>query len=258
MLYQSSVHWFRRPALIAIAGLLGCQAPIAHADTIEVKNKQLKGTVTLSDLIVYNAAGDSETILATGDATDDVEIEAGKTKRFTTKELDGAVVSYEISITTAKGEHEWDKRGREVRIIVPEPVTYFDEAGGDRPVHCAIDPGAPNPVLEPGEVYFIENGGTPELPGLFFGLTYDVKAGEIVDPFTGQVQVREEQFDVLIEPDAACYADCDASGDLDVFDFLCFQNAFAAGEAYADCDASGDLDIFDFLCFQNAMTTGCP
>jgi hypothetical protein len=55
-----------------------------------------------------------------------------------------------------------------------------------------------------------------------------------------------------------CYADCDQSGELDFFDFLCFQNAFAAGEPYADCDESGDLDFFDFLCFQDVFATGCP
>ena len=56
----------------------------------------------------------------------------------------------------------------------------------------------------------------------------------------------------------ACYADCDGSGDLDFFDFLCFQNAFAAGDPYADCDSSGALDFFDFLCFQNAFAASCP
>jgi hypothetical protein len=59
------------------------------------------------------------------------------------------------------------------------------------------------------------------------------------------------------EADLACYADCDGSGELDFFDFLCFQNAFAAGEAYADCDGSGGLDFFDFLCFQNEFAAGC-
>ena len=54
-----------------------------------------------------------------------------------------------------------------------------------------------------------------------------------------------------------CYADCDASGSLDFFDFLCFQNAFAFGDPYADCDASGTLDFFDFLCFQNEFAAGC-
>ena len=54
-----------------------------------------------------------------------------------------------------------------------------------------------------------------------------------------------------------CYADCDASGGLDFFDFLCFQDAFAAGEPYADCDGSGNLDFFDFLCFQDEFALGC-
>ena len=54
-----------------------------------------------------------------------------------------------------------------------------------------------------------------------------------------------------------CYADCDESGTLDFFDFLCFQNAFAVGDPYADCDGSGTLDFFDFLCFQNEFAAGC-
>jgi hypothetical protein len=58
-----------------------------------------------------------------------------------------------------------------------------------------------------------------------------------------------------------CAADCDQStgaGNLDIFDFLCFVNAFNAGEAGADCTADGGLDIFDFLCFVNAFNGGCP
>ncbi len=63
----------------------------------------------------------------------------------------------------------------------------------------------------------------------------------------------------------SCYADCDKStgnGVLDIFDFLCFQDSFVAGEPYAcDCDTStGPLvcDLFDFLCFQGAFVGGCP
>ncbi|MFG0284049.1 MAG: hypothetical protein ACF8R7_06465 [Phycisphaerales bacterium JB039] len=61
----------------------------------------------------------------------------------------------------------------------------------------------------------------------------------------------------LLSPDF-CYADCDGDGALTLFDFLCFQNAFAFGDPYADCDGSGGLDFFDFLCFQNAFAAGCP
>ena len=60
-----------------------------------------------------------------------------------------------------------------------------------------------------------------------------------------------------IEVRCGCYADCDASGSLDFFDFLCFQNLFAAQDPAADCDASTTLDFFDFLCFQNAFAAGC-
>jgi hypothetical protein len=54
-----------------------------------------------------------------------------------------------------------------------------------------------------------------------------------------------------------CYADCDQSGRLDIFDVLCFQTRFSAGNIRADCDQSGALDLFDFLCFQVAFAAGC-
>jgi hypothetical protein len=57
---------------------------------------------------------------------------------------------------------------------------------------------------------------------------------------------------------AQCYADCDGNGQLEFFDFLCYQNLFASGDPFADCDGSGELDFFDFLCFQNEFAAGCP
>ncbi len=54
-----------------------------------------------------------------------------------------------------------------------------------------------------------------------------------------------------------CYADFDGDGDLTIFDFLAFQNAFDAGDLAADCDEDGSLTLFDFLCFQNAFDAGC-
>jgi hypothetical protein len=55
----------------------------------------------------------------------------------------------------------------------------------------------------------------------------------------------------------ACYTDCDASGALDLFDFLCFTNNYNANAPYADCDADGGHDLFDFLCFVNTFNEGC-
>jgi len=56
----------------------------------------------------------------------------------------------------------------------------------------------------------------------------------------------------------ACYADCDGNTALDIFDFLCFQDAFVLADPYADCDGNSTFDIFDFLCFQDEFVTGCP
>jgi len=56
----------------------------------------------------------------------------------------------------------------------------------------------------------------------------------------------------------SCYPDCDLNTTLDIFDFLCFQDAFVMGDPYADCDGNTVFDIFDFLCFQDAFVVGCP
>lgn len=69
--------------------------------------------------------------------------------------------------------------------------------------------------------------------------------------FTGWDNIR-------IEPGLpACPADCDFSGDLSLFDFLCFQNDFVAGVPAADCDGDLAFTIFDFLCFTNEFNNGC-
>ncbi|MFN0133707.1 MAG: GC-type dockerin domain-anchored protein [Phycisphaerales bacterium] len=60
-----------------------------------------------------------------------------------------------------------------------------------------------------------------------------------------------------------CNANCDRSGPpaLNVADFICFLNKFAAGDPYANCDASTTapvLNVADFICFLNKYGTGCP
>lgn len=68
------------------------------------------------------------------------------------------------------------------------------------------------------------------------------------------------QIQVLGDSDVrifTCIADFDGDGQLTIFDFLAYQNAFAAGDPRADCDDDGELTLFDFLCFQNAFAIGC-
>jgi hypothetical protein len=54
-----------------------------------------------------------------------------------------------------------------------------------------------------------------------------------------------------------CPADVNGDGNVDIFDYLEFLNAYAAGDPLADCDSSGILDVFDFFCFRRAFDAGC-
>jgi hypothetical protein len=63
---------------------------------------------------------------------------------------------------------------------------------------------------------------------------------------------------------STCYANCDASTAtpvLNVADFTCFLQRFAAGESYANCDSSTTvptLNVADFTCFLQQFAAGCP
>jgi len=62
----------------------------------------------------------------------------------------------------------------------------------------------------------------------------------------------------------ACYANCDNSSAmpvLNIADFVCFMNKYAAGDPYANCDLSTTaptLNVADYVCFMNAYGAGCP
>ncbi len=62
----------------------------------------------------------------------------------------------------------------------------------------------------------------------------------------------------------SCYANCDNSNlapILNVNDFTCFINKYAAAAPYANCDASTlppILNCNDFTCFLNRYAAGCP
>jgi hypothetical protein len=82
------------------------------------------------------------------------------------------------------------------------------------------------------------------------------KVGYILDPGSFTLSpVTSGHAEITVIP---CYVDCDGNTTLDVFDFLCFQDAFVTNDPYADCDGNSTLDIFDFLCFQDAFVAGCP
>jgi uncharacterized membrane protein len=68
---------------------------------------------------------------------------------------------------------------------------------------------------------------------------------------------------LVLSPQPACYPNCDRSTTapiLNINDFSCFLNAFAAGDGYANCDSSTTppvLNVLDFVCFLNRFAAGC-
>jgi hypothetical protein len=62
---------------------------------------------------------------------------------------------------------------------------------------------------------------------------------------------------------AVCYANCDLSTSsplLNVADFTCFLQKFAAADPYANCDNSTTtpvLNVSDFTCFLQKFAAGC-
>jgi hypothetical protein len=90
----------------------------------------------------------------------------------------------------------------------------------------------------------------------FYGVTHAAGISSIhISNTSGGIEIDHLQYAGV---EVQCYADCDGNSTLDVFDFLCFQDAFVAMDPYADCDGNTTFDVFDFLCFQDAFVTGCP
>ena len=101
---------------------------------------------------------------------------------------------------------------------------------------------------------FAENGAVGDMLGAGLAISHDrVLAGA-----TGvDTDLTNLGAAYIFEPNP-CPADLDGDGELTIFDFLAFQNAFDAMDPVADFDGDGDFTIFDFLAFQNAFDAGCP
>jgi hypothetical protein len=79
----------------------------------------------------------------------------------------------------------------------------------------------------------------------------------------GHAWTEEESLFIATIP-ALCSVNCNGSTTtpvLNVNDFICFQEKFAAGDPYANCDRSTAqpvLNVLDFVCFQQHFAAGCP
>jgi hypothetical protein len=65
-----------------------------------------------------------------------------------------------------------------------------------------------------------------------------------------------DSFTVIVGP-AGCDADVNGDGELDVLDFVAFQQLWQDGDPGADCDANGAFNVLDFVCFQQLFQAGC-
>ncbi|MEQ9095560.1 MAG: 5'-nucleotidase C-terminal domain-containing protein [Phycisphaerales bacterium] len=143
--------------------------------------------------------------------------------------------------------------GERIRNVTLSDGTAIVEDG-------MVVPAAPD--VDVAIVDFLARGGDQYpfrgLPFTTLGVSYQQSlASMIEDTLMGTISMTaypEGGEDRIIQ---SCYADFDLDGELTLFDFLAFQNAFDAGETAADCDRNGSLDLFDFLCFQNGFAAGC-
>jgi autotransporter-associated beta strand protein len=117
-----------------------------------------------------------------------------------------------------------------------------------------------------GKFIIVLNDGSDPVSGTFGGVN-GLPAGATVNyAFSGTDSLGRvgDGNDIAIQFAEPCYANCDDSTTppiLNVNDFICFNNRFAAGDSYANCDQSTFppvLNVNDFSCFMNKYAVGCP
>jgi hypothetical protein len=123
-------------------------------------------------------------------------------------------------------------------------------------VHAGCPGSAANTLACNDDFSVFENGSAVTFP-VVAGQAYQIRvsgkgtARGAIALQVGQVQV-------------SCYANCDGSTTLPILnvqDFTCFLQRYAAGDTYANCDQSTTapvLNVQDFTCFLQQYAAGCP
>jgi hypothetical protein len=143
----------------------------------------------------------------------------------------GETPGYVTALRTSDGQKLWE-------ITLPGPVNGY------------------NHVRSSGGVAFSADSSVAYIPAI--SICYSC-------PPNGYAE-RSHLFAVSVSGGGtpACYANCDSSTAapvLNVGDFTCFLQRFAAGESYANCDqstAAPVLNVGDFTCFLQRFAQGCP
>ncbi len=126
-------------------------------------------------------------------------------------------------------------------------------SGGTTVVDLYLNPTAVLPIA-PVSVTLVS-----PLPFALARYYYRSDGGQWLD----EIRIGTLPGDVAASIGGSCYANCDQSTTppcLNVLDFSCFLNRFAAGDPYANCDGSTTppvLNVLDFSCFLNRFAAGC-
>jgi hypothetical protein len=64
-------------------------------------------------------------------------------------------------------------------------------------------------------------------------------------------------FDDLDVLATTCAADVNGDGNLNIFDFVAFQNLWTRQNPLADCNGDGRFNVLDFVCYQALFQGGC-
>jgi hypothetical protein len=165
------------------------------------------------------------------------------------------------SLTNATGTSNISTNPGLVDVDGPDNlIGTIDDSPQVGPTSPAIDSG--NVTVVPNDVLDVDgDANTVELIPLdLLGLNRFADIPTVANTGVGPAWIDRGASEVQL----ACYANCDGSTGapiLNVNDFVCFNNLYAAGSPNANCDGSTVapvLNVNDFVCFQNKYAAGCP
>lgn len=184
--------------------------------------------------------------------------------------LTGTQIEQVPGILEATGPGEWT-------FAVLVPMTIEGEVEG--PTGPLSLPPTPAPIPVTGTLRISPGGASVSIEGGFeaqtvlpapkqgienvpFDLPTILPPGEVAHLLLtadfGETDLDVSQsLTIVADGGEVCRADYDRNGELDIFDFIAFQNDFAAMNPKADFDGNGRFEIWDFLLFLNAFAAGC-
>ncbi|OAB56649.1 hypothetical protein AY599_24865 [Leptolyngbya valderiana BDU 20041] len=237
-----------------ILALLAATGAAAHADpiTVTITGEVASSRITEGDLAAVSA-GDITTVTFQVDSDEFFDVLPGDLRNYPVNNDSFLLDFGSVSTTIVSGTEAF------FTLVDGFPVsdgfilsTSRTSPGGvplqTTPYQLGFDLGYEGSTLDSLDI--ADALGLYEFAGLTrFNFT-------IWSIFPDNVAMEINFISIEIASDV-CAADFDGDGELTLFDFLAFQNAFDAGEPAADFDGDGDLTLFDFLAFQNAFDAGC-